>query len=41
MIGYLVARATGKSQLPAIFYGLTALALGVVVALVKSALAAH
>jgi hypothetical protein len=41
VIGYLVARATGKGRLPAVFYGLTALALGIVVALVKSALAAH
>ena len=41
VIGYLVARATGKARLPSVFYGLTALALGIVVALVKSALAAH
>ncbi len=41
VIGYLVARATGKGRLPSVFYGLTALALGIVVALVKSALAAH
>jgi hypothetical protein len=41
VIGYLVARATGRGHLPSIFYGVTALALGVVVALVKSALAAH
>jgi hypothetical protein len=41
VIGYLVARATGKARLPSIFYGITALALGVVVALVKGALAAH
>ena len=40
-IAYLVARATGKAQLPSIVYGVIALALGVVVALVKSALAAH
>jgi hypothetical protein len=40
-IGYFVARASGKARLPSAFYGLTALALGVVVALVKSALAAH
>ncbi len=41
VIGYLVARATGKGRLPAVFYGVTALALGIIVALVKSALAAH
>jgi hypothetical protein len=40
-ISYLVARATGKSRLPSVVYGLTALALGIAVALVKSALAAH
>jgi len=39
--GYLIARATGKARLPSIFYGVTALALGIAVALVKSALAAH
>src|SRR5580765_1499570 len=41
VIGYFVARASGKSRVPAVFYGLTALALGIVVALVKSGLAAH
>ena len=41
VVGYLIARATGKSRLPSIFYGVTALALGVAVALVKSTLAAH
>jgi hypothetical protein len=41
VIGYFIARASGKSRVPAAFYGLTALALGVVVALVKSMLAAH
>jgi hypothetical protein len=41
VVGYFIARATGKSRLPSVFYGITALALGVVVALVKSALAAH
>ncbi|MFI5048044.1 MAG: hypothetical protein ACHQIG_13340, partial [Acidimicrobiia bacterium] len=40
-IGYLLARRGGKSQLTSIFYGITALALGVLVAVVKSALAAH
>jgi hypothetical protein len=41
VVGYLVARAAGKSRVPSVLYGLTALALGVVVALFKSALAAH
>jgi hypothetical protein len=41
VIAYFVARATGKARLPSAFYGVTALALGIVVALVKSALAAH
>jgi hypothetical protein len=41
VIAYAIARTTGKSRLPSVFYGLTALALGVAVALVKSALAAH
>ena len=41
VIGYLIARATGRTRLPSAFYGITALALGAVVALVKSALAAH
>jgi len=41
VVSYFIARATGKSFLPSIFYGITALALGIVVALVKSALAAH
>jgi hypothetical protein len=41
VIGYFVARASGKSRVPSAFYGLTALALGIVVALVKSTLAAH
>jgi hypothetical protein len=41
VIGYFVARATGRARLPSVFYGVTALALGIVVALVKSALAAH
>jgi hypothetical protein len=40
-IAYFVARASGRGQLPAVFYGVTALALGVVVALVKAELAAH
>jgi hypothetical protein len=41
VIAYLVARASGRSQLPAVFYGITALALGVTVALVKAKLSAH
>jgi hypothetical protein len=41
VVGYFIARATGKARLASVFYGITALALGVVVALVKSALAAH
>jgi len=41
IVGYLVARSTGRGRLAAVFYGITALALGVLVALVKSALAAH
>jgi hypothetical protein len=41
IVGYLVARSTGRSRLAAIFYGVTALALGVLVALVKTRLAAH
>jgi len=34
VIAYFIARASGRKQLPALFYGITALALGVVVALV-------
>jgi len=41
IVGYLIARETGKSRVAAAFYGLTALAFGVLVALVKLALAAH
>jgi hypothetical protein len=41
VVGYLVARQTGSSRLASSFYGVTAIALGVLVALVKSALAAH
>jgi hypothetical protein len=40
-VGYLVARRTGSGHLAALFYGLTALAVGVVVALVKAKLSAH
>jgi hypothetical protein len=41
IVGYAVARSTGRSRAAAVFYGLTALALGVLVALVKTKLAAH
>jgi hypothetical protein len=41
VVGYLVSRTTGRSRLTAFFYGLTALAVGVLVAIVKSLLAAH
>ena len=41
VVGYFVARATGKSRVPSVFYGACALGVGVVVALVKSALSAH
>jgi hypothetical protein len=41
VIGYFVARASGRGQLQALAYGVTALALGVAVALVKVKLAAH
>jgi hypothetical protein len=41
IVGYLIARETGKSRFAAALYGITALALGVLVATVKSALAAH
>ena len=41
IVGYLIARSTGRSRLAASFYGVTVLALGVLVALVKTRLAAH
>jgi hypothetical protein len=41
VIGYLIARSTRKSKTASLFYGLTALSLGLLVALVKSLLAAH
>src|SRR3954451_3715492 len=41
IVGYLIARHTGKSRLPSVFLGVTALALGILVAAVKSVLAAH
>jgi hypothetical protein len=41
VIAYFLARATGRARLPSVVYGITALALGVVVALVKYTLAWH
>jgi len=41
VVGYLVARQIGSSRLASFFLGLTALLVGVLVALVKSLLAAH
>lgn len=41
VIAFFVARAAGKARLPAAFYGVTAAVLGVLVAMVKSILAAH
>jgi hypothetical protein len=41
VVGYLVARRVGVSRVPAAFFGITALALGIVVALIKASLAAH
>lgn len=41
IVGYLIARTTGRSRVAAFFYGITALAVGVLIALVKSLLAAH
>jgi hypothetical protein len=41
IVAYLVARASGRPRLASLFYGVTALALGVLVALVKSVLAVH
>jgi hypothetical protein len=41
IVGYYIARATGKSRPAAAVYGVTALALGVLVALVKLKLAVH
>jgi hypothetical protein len=40
-VGFLIARAAGRSRVTALFYGITALAVGVLVALVKTRLAAH
>jgi hypothetical protein len=41
IVGYLIARETGKSRLAAAIYGGSALAVGLLVASVKGALAAH
>jgi hypothetical protein len=41
VVGYFIARATGRSRLTACVYAATALALGVLVALVKMRVAAH
>jgi hypothetical protein len=40
-LAYVLARVAGNSRVASAFLGITALALGVVVALVKSKLAAH
>jgi hypothetical protein len=41
VVGYLVARSTHRSRITSIVYGVTALALGVLVAVVKMRVAAH
>jgi hypothetical protein len=41
IVGYLIARSTGRSRLTSVFYAATALALGVLVAIVKMRVAAH
>jgi hypothetical protein len=41
VVGYILARTRGKSRPAAFFYGVTALALGVLVATVKTMIAAH
>jgi len=41
IVGYLIARETGKSRFASALYGGTALAVGLLVATVKGALAAH
>ncbi len=41
IVGYIIARATGKSRVAALFFGITMLALGVLVAAVKAYLAGH
>ena len=41
VIGYFLARSAGRPRIAAAFYGVTALALGVLVAAVKSIMVAH
>ncbi len=41
VVGYLISRHSGSSRLAAFCYGVVALALGVLVAFVKSSLSAH
>jgi hypothetical protein len=41
VLGYLIARHSGSSRVAAVAYGATGCAIGVVVALIKSALAVH
>jgi hypothetical protein len=41
IIGYLIARRTGRSRVAAVAFGVTVLMLGVLVAFVKYRLAAH
>jgi hypothetical protein len=41
LIGYAIARSTGRSRVTAVFFGITVMALGIVVALVKMRVAAH
>jgi hypothetical protein len=41
VVGYVIARSSGRTRTASAFYGITALALGLLVAFVKSALAAH
>jgi hypothetical protein len=41
IIGFFIARQSGLSRRASLFYGITGLALGMLVALVKSILAAH
>ena len=41
IMGYLIARTTGRPRVPAVFYGITAMTVGVLVALIKVRLAAH
>ena len=41
VVSYLIGRSAGRGRTASVFYGLTALALGLLVALAKSRLAAH